>query len=255
VRGLAVGIVGAAVILASVTGLAVGWARDGPIDADLDTAVVLSHVTGTVARRPDSSVLGLCPSPPCGPETSIDLRFASLPTSPYVASMAGPGGEEPLGPLLQEGGEHVLRWSAAEDHADKDRIVVRLAGRQVAEGPLLGGAGTMAVDWYLLFFWELVGVSDPRVHLNEIGGVSVSTVALMELEEAPPEGWEFRAHLEGSSGRVALGALEDGKLDGRVERVRLEDQDRFIVTLARADAPVEEGFPVLQATAETWRTG
>ena len=238
-------VVGASAIALAVLGLVVGEQRAGPLDVEMRPVVVEATAAGTYLARPDSTVLGLCPEPPCDPHTSIDLRVRGLPPAPYEARLEGPT-TVPLGPLSADGGEMVLRWSEGRDHTDKDRLVLSLAGRAVASIPV-GGGGTTDLGGPLAVSW---GAAPARVHLNEIGGVTTSTVATARLAEAAPEGWAFHARLEGTAGPIDLGPLDAGDgvgavLDARIERVRLEDQDRVVVLLAPVDG--RGGFPVLEA--------
>lgn len=248
-RGLAVGILGALVLAAAATGLAVGWLRDGPHDVEAVPTSIVADASGTLERRTaGTTVGGLCPVPPCGPRTAIDLRFAGLPDLPYTARLDG-GGTADLGPLRQEGDGHRLEWSAEADHGAKDELVLSVAGRDVARHPVAWtqGTGTTEADWELPVAW---GAEPAEVHLNEIGAVAVSTVALATLDEVPPEGLEFRAALRQASGLVDLGTFgaQDGRsvLDGRVERLRLADHGRVVVLLVAEGRATGDGLPVLE---------
>lgn len=233
----------ATVVALAGSGLVAVALREGPIDATLDPVRVAATAEGSYESRAGGAVLGVCPTPPCSPRTAIDIRFQGLPDVPYTARLDGASRAE-LGALQREGDGHVLRWEEAEDHTDKDRIVLVLAGRDVTAlfvqpGTAFQVAGSMSMLW---------ATAPARVHLNEIGAFTVSTVALAELDEEAPEGWEYRARLEGRDGAIDLGAFSGTALDARVERVRLEDQDRFVVSLHPAGADPESlGFPVLAA--------
>ena len=250
VRGLAVGIVGALVLALAAAGLAVGWLREGPRDVEAMPAFVAADVSGTLGRRPaGTTVGGLCPVPPCEPRTSVELVLAGLPALPYVARLEGASSAVDLGPLLELDGAHGVDWEAAEDHGDKDTFVLAVAGRDVARHPVVWpqGTGTLRVGWELVVGW---GAAPAHVHLNEVGAVTVSTVALAELDEAPPAGLEFRAALRDGPGLVDLGTFETqggrSVLDGRVERVRLADHDRVVVVLVVEGRATGEGLPVLE---------
>lgn len=247
-QGAVVTAVAAAVLLAATYGLVEIEDRAGPIDTVLQPAAHDAHVEGTYEARSDSSVAGVCPAPPCDPFTAIDVRLDGLPPAPYTALLEG-ADRVALGPLVPDGDGHVLQWSADEDHTDKRRVLVRLAERTVAQFPVAPSDEPAPVATDLGVQWAR---TTAPVHLGEIGGVTISTVAKATLSEAPPAGWTFQARLEGDGGRVDLGPLggEAGAvLDARVERVALEDQTRLVVTLHpdSAGAAGLEGFPAWTA--------
>lgn len=259
-RGLFVGTVGALAIAAALAGLSLDAFRAGPFDRPLEPAGTTLHAEGTYlarAAQPDPVGVGgagPCLRPPCEPATEVDLAFRGAPPVPYEARLDGPGGPVPLGTFEPEGGVLRVRWSEAEDHSSKDRLVLAVAGRDVATLPVQGGPQPARVSATLGAAWP-EPPSPATVHVNEVGGVTLSAIATARLPEAPPAGWEFRARFVGPGGEVALGALAaDGGgggsvLDGRAERVRLEDHDAVLVVLApagSADGP-GTGFPVLRA--------
>lgn len=243
----AVTAVAATVVALAAYGLLVTHDRAGPIDATLGAVSLDVAVSGTYQARGDGTVAGVCVLPACEAVTAIDLRFSGLPAAPYKARLDGPGSVS-LEELVRDGEDHVLRWSRPEDHTDKMRIVLVLAGRDVATLAVQPSDGPAAVDTTLPSSWRAMPTS---VHLNEIGGVTVSTVASARVPEAPPAGWEFHAYFEGRDGTVLLGPLEatpeGAVLDGRVERVGIEDQDRLVVALRPADTDGALGFPVWSA--------
>ncbi|HJQ93766.1 MAG TPA: hypothetical protein VJ874_05725 [Candidatus Thermoplasmatota archaeon] len=245
-RGLFVGIVGAAAIATAAFGLSLDGMRAGPFEVPLLPAVVAAEASGTYHARGESTLPGgVCPLPPCGPSTAIDLRLRGLPGAPYEVRLEGPGASEPLGPLAKEGADLVLRWSEPSDHTDKQELVVTLAGRDVARLPVRASATPIDLAGRVEASWE---ARPDRARVSEIGGVTLSTIATARLEEPPPAGWEFRARFESATGTVELGALEDATMDARVERLRLEDQDRLVIVLVPMDAADGAGFPVLVAT-------
>jgi hypothetical protein len=249
VRGLFVGTVGAVVLAAAAFGLSLDAFRAGPFDRPLDPVVLTADAVGTYSSRGASEgPLGLCVDPPCAASTTVDLVLQGMPDVPYDVRLQGPGGSESIGTLRPDAGIVVVRWDQPRDHGDKDRLVLAVAGRDVATLPVrasaepLDLAGPVAVSW---------GAHQDVVHVNEIGGVTMSSIATTRLDEAPPSGWEFRARFEGPSGQVDLGALEAGPdgavLDGRAERLRLEDHERVVVLVAPSGAGADEGFPILAA--------
>lgn len=243
--------IAAAVVLSAAYGLVVTEQRAGPVDTALERVTVATAVAGTYQARADSSIAGVCPVPPCEPRTAVDARFSGLPQVPYEAWLDGPD-RIPLGPLVPDGTEWVLQWSEAEDHTDKDRIVLTAGGRDVAEVPVRPSDGPAPLDARFDASW---GAQATQVYLAEIGGVTVSTIATAELADAAPEGWRLHAFFEGTAGRIDLGVLDavpgGSVLDARVERVGIEDQDRLVIALAPDGTVLEgngpAGFPVLEA--------
>jgi hypothetical protein len=249
-RGRFVAIVGAAAILASAFGLALDGFRAGPFDRPLEPATAQAHVEGTYhTRAATAGPLGVCVQPPCDAGTDIDLVFQGLPPVPYDVRLQGSGGSEPLGTHHPEGGAMAIRWSQPRDHGDKDRLVLAVAGRDVASLPVQGGAEPLYVSTPLVAAWE---TRPATLRVNEIGGVVISSVASATIHEEPPAGWEFRARLEGRLGSADFGAFEvhrgESRLDGRVERLRLEDHETAVVLVVPVGAAEGDGFPVLQAT-------
>src|SRR5688572_12604823 len=186
-RGAFIAVVGAAAILLSALGLAVVAARDGPLQVALEASAVEVQAEGTYqARAASSPALGLCPAPPCTAATAVDLRLRGLPDvtpAAYVARLEGDASQD-LGALRRDGKDHVLQWAAEEDHTDKDRIVVSLAGRPIASIPVQASDAPAPVDATVPASW---GASPAEARLAEIGAVTVSTVARARLDEVPPE--------------------------------------------------------------------
>lgn len=251
-RGLFVGVVGALAIAASAFGLALDGFRAGPFDVPLEPVTRAAQVEGTyLSRSASTGPLGLCIEPPCGARTDIDARFHGLPPVPYDLRLQGPGagGSEPLGTFDPDGeGTLVVRWSQDRDHGDKDRLVLAVAGRDMGSVPVRGGPDPMPLSGEVALSW---GARPAMLHVNEIGGVTISTIATARLGEAAPAGWEFRARLEGPGHVADFGALEtDGDaavLDGRIERVGLEDYSVGMVFVAPIGADAVAGFPILRA--------
>lgn len=248
-RGLFVGTVGAVVLLAAAAGLSLDAFRAGPYDRPLEPVVVAAQVDGTYHSRPAADMpLGVCVAPPCEPRTEVDLTVSGLPAVPYAVRLEGPGGHEALGVFRPEGGRLEIRWQQPADHSDKGSLVLAVAGRDVATFPVRGSAEPLRLSGPLAASWD---ARPAVVHVNEIGGVTISSIAIARLSELPPTGWEYRARFEGPSGPVDLGTLEiqgnAAVLDGRVERLRLEDHERVAILVAPAGAGDDEGFPILEA--------
>lgn len=245
-REAVVAITGATVILACVLALVEFDHRAGPYDLALGAAEVEVQANGTYHATPESTTAGLCLVPPCTASTTIELRLSGLPAAPYEARLEGSSTVH-LGQLQQDGEDHLLRWSEAEDHTDKQRLVLVLAGRPIA--PVMVGPTPepMSLDGTVLASW-LAPMGE--VHLNEIGGFEISTVVKAELDHAPPDGWSYVAWLEGADGRIDLGPLAMGPpgsvLDARVENVPLERQDTVVIGLLSDGGGA--AFPFLQAT-------
>lgn len=243
-RGLFVGVVGALAILASAAGLALDGLRPGPHDRALEpVAVPLQHeATWSIGS---SAPLGVCLTPPCPTTRDVEARLEGVPPVPYEVRVQGPSDAVGLGTFEPVGGVLEVVWHDDGGDGDKDRFVFAVAGRDVGALPFDGLS-------FLVLSWE---AAPDRVHVGEIGAVTVSTVATAVLDETAPEGWEFRARFEGSGGPVDLGALEpagDGQvaLDGRAERVRLGDQQTLTIVVAPVGSGGDAGFPVLRA--EIW---
>jgi hypothetical protein len=252
VRGLFVGTVGAVVLAAAAFGLSLDAFRAGPFDRPLEPAVLTADAAGTYSSRAAAArPFGLCLEPPCEARTALDLLLRGLPDVPYDVRLQGPGGSEPIGTFRPDGGVLAVRWEQPRDHGDKDRLVLAVAGRDVATLAVRAGAEPLDLSGPVAASW---GARAAMLHVNEIGGVTMSSIATARLDEAPPPGWEFRARFEGPSGQVGLGALDAGAdgavLDGRAERLRLEDHERLIVVVAPSGAGADEGFPVL--VAQLW---
>jgi hypothetical protein len=106
------------------------------------------------------------------------------------------------------------------------------------------------------------------VRLAEIGAMSKSVTAVGRLSGAPHvDGWTYHlwfATITTPTEYHDLGALErsedataDAVLDGRIERLRLEDQRQLLITLVPEDADVTPGgpigFPAFSASVPTER--
>ena len=248
-RGLFVGTLGAVVLAAAAFGLSLDAFRAGPFDRPLESVVLTVQAEGTYSSRAASEgPLGLCVDPPCEARTAVDLALRGMPDVPYVVRLQGPGGSEPVGTVRPAGGVLTIRWEQPRDHGDKDRLVLSVAGRDVLAFPVRASAEPLDLSGPVVASW---GARPDVLHVNEIGGVTISSIATASLSERPPSGWEFRARFEGPAGPVDLGALEtrpDGaELDGRVERLRLEDHERVVLLVAPVGGLAAEGFPVLQA--------
>lgn len=247
-RGLFVGTVGAVVLVASAAGLALDAFRAGPFDRPLEPVVVEARVDGTYhSRAAAGGPLGICVEPPCDARTEVDLAVSGMPDVPHDVRLQGPGGREDLGTFRPVDGVLAIRWDQPRAHDDKDRLVVAVAARDVAALAVRGSAQPLDLSGPLAVSW---GARPAALHVNEIGGVTIAGIATTRLAEVPPPGWEFRARFEGPAGAVEMGALETkgdaAVLDGRVERLRLEDHERVVVSVAPVD-DAAEGFPILSA--------
>jgi hypothetical protein len=249
VRGLFVGTVGAVVLVASAAGLSLDAFRAGPFDRPLEPVVVAAQVDGMYHSRPAADgPFGVCVAPPCEARTEVDVTVSGLPDVPYEVRLEGPGGHEALGTFRPAGGRLEIRWDQPTDHSDKGRLVLAVAERDVAALAVRGSAEPLRLSGPLPGSW---GARPDVLHVNEIGGITMSSIATARLPELPPAGWEFRARFEGTSGLVDLGPLETkgsaAVLDGRVERLRLEDHERVVLLVAPGGAGEDEGFPILEA--------
>ncbi len=235
--------------------------RAGPIDSALAPAAVDATAEGTWHAVPDRTpapapapVPGICLDPPCSASATLDLRIRGLPELPYGARLEG-GASQDLGLLVFDGAAHVMRWSEAADHTDKLRLVITLADQPIAGIDIRPSAEPVSLDGPVEANWRIDG---GQVRLNEIGGVTISTVVTINVQGVPPPGWTLHAFLDRPGGATELGALaksgsgSDGgsggvsHLDARVERLPLEDQDRLVVVLRRDAAQDSPGFPVLE---------
>lgn len=244
-RGRFVGIVGATVLALSILALVEHENRAGPYDLELEPTPLDLRLQGMYHARPDQSVVpGVCTPDPCRPYTSIEVRVDGLPPALYEARLDGEG-TRAVGPLVPDGAGFLLRWSEVEDHTSKQRLVILLAGRDIASIAVGPSVEPRRIDTAAVAMWPGSGGS---VHLAEIGGVTISTMVRLQVSDGPPPGWSLHAHLEGAAGTVPLGALdvEDGKASGeaRIERLPLEDQRRVVVLL-RPDTMAAGGFPIL----------
>lgn len=242
VRRWPIALIGAIALALPALGLVEVAGRAGPIDTVMEPVVVAGQGEGAFTTRGDSSVAGVCLMPPCDAMTSIDLRIDGLPMVPYTARLVGAASVD-LGHLQNRGSTLILDWEDDADHSDKDRLELLLADRPIHAWSLTGTE--VDLDGPLRAVWPVASVA---VHLSEIGMVAISTVATATLSEPPPTGWRYHAALEGTDGRIDLGALEgDGTvLDGRVERVPLEEQERIVVLLV-PEGGAWDGFPALAA--------
>ncbi|HET6398565.1 MAG TPA: hypothetical protein VFH47_03325, partial [Candidatus Thermoplasmatota archaeon] len=202
-RGAAIAVLGALVLAGSALALLEDRARAGPHVVPLQPVPLAAQAAGTFEARAASGVGGLCIQPPCSPSASLELRLVGLPPVGYDARLEGRGEGVMLGRLEHEGGRHTLRWSDARDHTDKLRLVLLVAGAEVAGLPLRGEGTTPLHGTLHVLFPAPPGTA----RLAEIGGVTVSTTATVRLQGAAPPGYTYHASLDGAAGPTALGEL------------------------------------------------
>lgn len=236
--------VGVVAIALSATGLLLDAVRPGPLDVQLSLAYVTVEASGSyLAEANPAGPLGVCLAEVCTPRTRIDLRLEGLYPGTYEARLEGAGEALGLGPLAAVGASHVLSVDRTEDHTGKTRLVLLHAGFALHVWDV--GAGERSLDGPVL---AAFGFAPVRIHLDEIGAVTVSTTGKARVDVALPSGTTLVARLESPSGSVALGSFErtdEGLLlDGRAERVRLADQDRVTIYLVSDGA---DGVPVWSA--------
>ncbi len=245
-QGWFVATVGAVAIVLSGAGLLLDAVRPGPFDVELAAAQVPVQATGSYSARSGSDVpLGICVQPPCEPFTRVELHLAGLPAGRYEARLEGVRVVD-LGAFVASPSGQSLLWERAEDHTDKSRLVLLHAGLPLHAWDVRAGEMSLAGPAQASF-----GFAPIRVHLDEIGAVSVSTTAKSMLTLQAPAGTSFVARLESGVSSVEMGAFERKDealvLDGRVERVRLGDQERVTVYLVGADTQGGPGVPVWSA--------
>lgn len=241
-------VVGAVAIALSATGLLLDAVRPGPLDVELTPANVMVDASGSyLATGANTGPLGICAMEPCTPRTRIALELVGLYPGTYEARLEGPGSTVPLGAFAARSSPgssaQVLAFDRAEDHTDKTRLVLLHAGYPLYAWEVRAGELSLTGSILTSFGFEPI-----RVHLDEIGAVSVSTTAKSTLSLPPPPGAAFVVYLESGTSSVAMGTFEpmDGVLvlDGRVERLRLGDQERVTVYLAGAGTGGGPGVPV-----------
>lgn len=224
-------VVGVIAIALSVTGLLLDAVRPGPVDVQLSPAQVPLQASGSyLAEANPAGPLGVCLAEACTPRTRIDLRLDGLPAGTYEARLEGPGESLGLGPLTTVGSTQVLNVDRPEDHTDKTRLVLLHVGLALHAWDV--GAGERSLDGPVPASF---GFAPVRLHLDEIGAVTVSTTGKATFDVALPSSVTLVARLESGSGAVVLGTFERTSvgfvLDGRIERVRLAEQDRITVYL------------------------
>lgn len=237
-------VVGAVAIALSAAGLISDAVRPGPLDVELTPAHVMVEASGSyLATAANTGPLGICAMEPCTPRTRIVLQLAGLYPGTYEARLEGPNSALALGAFAPSLSAQVLTFDRAEDHTDKTRLVLMHAGYPLHAWAVRAGELSLTGSILASFDFEPI-----RVHLDEIGAVSVSTTAKSTLTLPPPAGAAFVVHLESGTSSVTMGTFEpmDGVLvlDGRVERLRLGDQERVTVYLAGAGTGGGPGVPV-----------
>lgn len=242
--GRFVAVVGAVAILLSACGLALDAVRPGPLDLVLEPATVAVAATGSyeaVAAPPAPAPLGLCAVEPCAARTRVQLELRGLPAMAYTARLEGDGAGVDLGPLARRGDAHVLDVDRAEDHTGQDRLVLLLAGLALHAWDVGPGARDLAGT-------VEAGLRQgaDRLHLDEIGAVTVSTVSKADVPFVAPPGLELAAVRDGRELGTFEAAGGGSVLDGRVERLRIGAGGEVVVLLRDPRAP-DAGFPVWRA--------
>lgn len=258
-----IGVVGATVILLSLGGLVEIHSRAGPLQAPLAPVEFVVTYTGTYAAAPARGTIGpgnIC-VPAAGetactpPRLRVDLAVSGLPRLPsganYHVFLVG-AQLLALGVLEPAQTEHRIHYDEARDGRDfRTLSITAEAEPSTSPGPLqvlaidVAGKGQTAPAPIAGSSTTTFGRGVGTVRAAEIGAFAKSSTAVGDLSGLPElPGWTYQAwFVTTQDAYIYLGPWEvDGKdpsrasLDGRVERIRLEDQGRFITTLEPRDA-------------------
>lgn len=258
-----IALVGATVIILATAGLSEIHARAGPFEEPLVPASIPLTTSGTYVATGPRGTTGpgnVC-VPAAGetqcsaPRLSVELAVAGLPmptgTARYQAFLIGDDTLS-LGSLVASLGRHGLDYDEARDGRSYRELVVTLE-RTDAASPTgitvvtidIAGKGQTAPATLANVFGATIASGTGTVRAAEIGAFSKSTTAVAELNGLTDfEGWTYHAWFVTIDAEyIPLGAWQvdendatHATLDGRVEKIRLEDQRLFITTLEPEDA-------------------
>lgn len=254
------GLAGASIILLSGLGLTEIHSRAGPFEEALVPALIPLEVTGSyVARGPTGTTGpgGVCVPPTgetqcSGARAIVDVAIQGLPLvadgARYQGFLVGPAETWSLGVLTPGGGQHRIRVDEQRDAREflELRITLEL-GAAETPGTLevvslnVAQQGQQTPHDLAQSSSATVGTGMGTLRAAEIGAFSKSTTAVGALQGVSlPEGWEYHAWFVSSDGGsyLDLGPWEQSgadlmraELDGRIEKVRLEDQGAFLTTI------------------------
>lgn len=265
-------LVGALTIAIVVTGLVIVEANTGPFQHRVQPTVVPVELAGTYTVEDGSASSPWCSSQvadqACDPSTEIELAIEGLPSlagAGYAAFLVDGDRREPLGELEATEEAHELAYTGDVDADTFEHLrlaIVDASGSQPVplHDQLLPTSGGDAMPMDDAFAVQL-GEASGDLALAQIGAVEIAVTADARIEGLPEAGdWRYEAWLvdDDTSRWTPLGELAtdaDGpqRLDARQERVKLADQDRFLVTLEPpTDARMAEpgGFPVADGTLQ-----
>lgn len=263
--------IGAVTIVVIVAGLAIVEANTGPFPHEARPASHATSLEGTylVEQGSASPICGAA-SEACEPSTVIEVTIAGLPHLDgdlgYAAELARDGDTVPLGSLEASDDGHRLAFEGPVDGDAYEDLRIGLAAAnasapdlvvQAVELPTSGGDEVeMAVEGRA----QLAEASG-EVSLAQIGAVEIAVTAEVRIEGLPAtELGTYHAWLvdDDASAWTSLGeiAANEGNhgLDARQERVRLADQDRFLVTLEAGEPGARPGgFAVVETPVDADR--
>lgn len=266
-------VAGAFSVALVLVGLAAVEANTGPFEHEVAPVEHATELDGSLLVE-EGSTSTLCSSPAaevCQPRTELELVLEGLPSleapAAYRVVLVDGDRRVTVGELEPDSGAHRL---SVEAEIDTEAFEVLRVGLDRA-----GSSGALAFALLEVDVPDSGGERVPvtasadvrlasvagQVDLAQIGAFEVAVTASARIEGlAAHEGWTYRAWLVDDAGPTwtPLGEVatvdETGRVDARVERVHLVDQDRFLVTLEPADGDGEPegpaGFPVAGATVE-----
>lgn len=279
-RDVFVALLGGAVILTVAVGLVLIESREGAREHELEPVRHPVQVRGSFETEsgqgtmgPEGSCIPDFPMTECRPaRTRLDLHVEGLPLfsgdGHYVVFLVG-GDEGPLlmGSLEEQEDAMVLTSDQEQDATSYEDLVITvdrepdprdpndLVVYQRTIGPVTDGSVDLSAE-------TTMGVQrgGGEVRTSQTGAVTVSALVDAQMTDLPRlSGWTYHAwYVDEDRDPVAhsyLGEVEMGPddeqatLDVRKERVRVEDQERFLVTL-QPDGDVRDGpagFPAYQA--------
>ncbi len=262
-----IALVGATVIILAAAGLTEIHSRAGPFEEPLVPASIPLTTTGTYIATGPRGTQGpgnVCVPAPgetqcSAPRLRVDLAIAGLPmptgTARYQAFLIGDDTHS-LGSFRASDGRHRLDYDETRDGRSYRELVVTLE-KEEAAAPTgitvltidVAGRGQTAPATLANVSGATIASGTGTIRAAEIGAFAKSTTAVAELSGLPGfEGWTYHAWFVTIDGAyISLGEWEldeqdptHATLDGRVEKIRLEDQRLFLTTLEPADASPSE---------------